>query len=473
MSSLCWVVVVVVAGAVMAASNAEEPASPTLSSLLSLSIAFRSVRELLTVVSELKQHPVPIRTAAFGVIRGTYHSATEVLLPMVNPIGSGRSRSEWPWTLDAVTRFIIAFSRDPINLRFVRHVTQASLLALRTVLNSLRSSIETFRSSMHPYRPHALIDFMLHSIDTHHVEVRREDFVAHWIFNRHSSLDLPPVDTFDVVVLYAHGGGFVLGDALQWLDSMGALMTRASKHSLKLAFFSVEYSLSPESPFPAAPDQCEAAYRYLLEDLVISPRKIIIAGDSSGGNLAASLATHVLATGALPQPAGIVLISPFMNLNCDSPSFTRNAVFDWIGPAPARQAAGMYMGIDSHLEADLELGITGGLLSDPRVSPIFADLRGLAPLLIFAGGREIFVDDIVAFANKAKQSGVDVELHMDNLMVHVYPFVGALLGEKHVGKALDCFIAFVADRCGVPLASNAQFAIQEALESTTVIDVPV
>lgn len=55
-------------------------------------------------------------------------------------------------------------------------------------------------------------------------------------------------------------------------------MTRASKHSLKLAFFSVEYSLSPESPFPAAPDQCEAAYRYLLEDLVISPRKIIIAG---------------------------------------------------------------------------------------------------------------------------------------------------------------------------------------------------
>ncbi len=219
----------------------------------------------------------------------------------------------------------------------------------------------------------------------------------------------PPSAEAGRVVLYLHGGGYVIGSPRSHRHLAAAIAAAAGASALLL-----DYRLAPEHPFPAAVDDARAAYRWLL-DQGIAPARIVIAGDSAGGGL--TVATLLaLREARLPLPAAGVCISPWVDLTCSGASYQSKAAVDPI----VRQAGVAEM-------ARAYLGST-----DPRsplASPLFADLRGLPPLLIHVGGDEVLLDDAVALAERAKAAGVDATLEEYDRMVHVWHWFLPMLDE--------------------------------------------
>jgi acetyl esterase/lipase len=201
------------------------------------------------------------------------------------------------------------------------------------------------------------------------------------------------------VLLYFHGGGFAFGSFRTHGPLVGALA-----RALRARTFAPEYRLGPEDTAPGAHEDALAAYYHLLGH-GIAPERVVLAGDSAGGTLVLStLITLRDAGGAMP--AAGVAISPWVDLSCSGASFQTNAPYDFVGERHCRLAAASYLGaVDPR---------------SPAVSPLFADLRGLPPLLVQAGGAEVLVDQIREFAAQATAAGVDVTLSVYDDMVHVW-----------------------------------------------------
>ncbi|MDF1798681.1 MAG: alpha/beta hydrolase [Planctomycetota bacterium] len=224
------------------------------------------------------------------------------------------------------------------------------------------------------------------------------------------------------VMLYFHGGGFVFGSLKTHGELIGSLARSANART-----FALEYRLAPEHPAPAAIDDAVSAYAFLLGE-GISPAHLVLAGDSAGGNLV--LATLLaLRDRGLPLPAAGVALSPWVDLGCSGVSFEGNAAFDFVGEEHCRLAARHYLdGVDA---------------GRPDVSPLFADLTGLPPLLIHAGGAEVLVDQIRGFASRAQGAGVDVTLAVYEDMVHVWHMLRAVTPEAQ--RAVDEVGEFVRE----------------------------
>jgi monoterpene epsilon-lactone hydrolase len=219
----------------------------------------------------------------------------------------------------------------------------------------------------------------------------------------------PPSAAPGRVVLYLHGGGYVIGSPRSHRHLAAAIATGAGSSGLLL-----EYRCAPEAPFPAAVDDAVAAYRWLL-DQGVSPGGIVIAGDSAGGGLTvATLLT--LRDARLPLPAAGVCISPWVDLTCSGASYAIKAVTD-----PIVKRAG----VDEMARA--YLGTADG--RTPLASPLFADLRGLPPLLIQVGSEEVLLDDSVQLAERAKAAGVDTTLEVWDQMIHVWHWFLPMLDE--------------------------------------------
>ena len=219
----------------------------------------------------------------------------------------------------------------------------------------------------------------------------------------------PPSAEAGRVVLYLHGGGYVIGSPRSHRHLAAAIAGAAGASALVL-----DYRRAPEDPFPAAVDDAVASYRWLLEQGT-SPERIVIAGDSAGGGL--TVATMVaLRDAGLRQPAGAVCISPWVDLTGSGDSYRTKAAVDPIVARP---------GIDRMARA--YLGAT-----DPRTplaSPLFADLRGLPPLLIHVGSDEVLLDDAVQLASRAKAAGVTATLEVWERMIHVWHWFLPMLDE--------------------------------------------
>jgi acetyl esterase/lipase len=158
---------------------------------------------------------------------------------------------------------------------------------------------------------------------------------------------------------------------------------------------SVDYRLAPEDPFPCGLDDAVTAYRS-LDDGLDAAVPVVLAGDSAGGGLAASLLGEIERLGLRP-PASIGLLSPWLDLRNTAASFESNAASDPVFPlASAAEAADMYLG--------------GQDASDPRVSPLLADWSGRPPLFVAASETECLRDDTRALAGVARAAGVHVEL---------------------------------------------------------------
>ncbi|MER7691691.1 alpha/beta hydrolase [Streptomyces sp. NPDC097610] len=218
-----------------------------------------------------------------------------------------------------------------------------------------------------------------------------------------------PGDDSSAVVLYFHGGAYALGSAG---DSVGLAADVARRVGVRAV--SVDYRLAPEHPFPAAVDDAVAAYRALLADGTPSS-EVAFVGESAGGGLV--MATLVaLKEAGLPQPSSAVVFSPWADLTLSGDSLTGKADVD-----PALTAKGL------QIRARDYLGETDP--ATPLASPVFADLTGLAPLLIQVGSHEILLDDAVRLAARAAEHDVAVELQVWPQVPHVFQGFAALLDD--------------------------------------------
>jgi acetyl esterase/lipase len=209
------------------------------------------------------------------------------------------------------------------------------------------------------------------------------------------------------VVLYLHGGGYVIGS----INTHRSLVARISAASGARGL-AIDYRLAPEHPHPAAVEDATAAYRWLLEQ-GIEPARIAVAGDSAGGGL--TLATLLaLRDAGDPLPAAGVCLSPWTDLEGSGASAQPGAVDD-----PLLQYEGLVEMARHYVGEE-------GDLRDPLAAPLHGDYAGLPPLLIQVGTREILLDDSTRVAERARAAGVDVTLEPWEGLIHVWQMFGAL-----------------------------------------------
>jgi len=234
----------------------------------------------------------------------------------------------------------------------------------------------------------------------------------------------PPTAVAGRVVLYLHGGGYVIGSPRSHRHLAAAIATAGAANALLL-----DYRLAPEHPFPAAVNDAVAAYGWLL-DQGIAPGHVVIGGDSAGGGLTVATLLALRDAGR-PLPAAGVCISPWVDLTCGGGSYQTKAEAD---PIVNRASVGEM--------ATAYLGAT-----DPRAplaSPLFADLRGLPPLLIHVGSDEVLLDDAMQLAERAQQATVEATLEVWDRMIHVWHWFLPMLDEAQA--AVDSIGRFIRAR---------------------------
>jgi acetyl esterase/lipase len=216
-----------------------------------------------------------------------------------------------------------------------------------------------------------------------------------------AGIECRPVELADnaPILLYFHGGGFRIASALAY-RSYGSHLAAVLGARVLL----VEYRLAPEHKFPKAVDDCFTVWESLLAEGIDTGR-IVIAGDSAGGGLAASVTMHALADGVLP--AGVICCSPWVDLTITADTYDTNAESDKLfSRTSAEEAAPAYLG--------------GADPMNPIASPLFGDWDGAPPLLILVGDAEVLLDDSRKLADVAKAAGVDVTLSIYPEMPHIW-----------------------------------------------------
>ena len=227
------------------------------------------------------------------------------------------------------------------------------------------------------------------------------------------------------VLLYLHGGAFIF----RFPHTHAAFVARIGR-LLGARTLMVDYRLAPEHPYPAAPDDCHAAYRWLLAQ-GCDPRNIVIAGDSAGGNLTLATLHRIKAAGE-PLPACAVMLSPFVDFTLSSPSLVGNEKAD-----PMFTLAGIV--------ALRELYAPPERFLDASLSPMFGDFTGLPPLLLQAGSTEMLRDESARIAARAHAAGVPVEFEIWDRLPHVFQIFRDL---PQAGEAIDSIVRFVGKHAG-------------------------
>jgi acetyl esterase/lipase len=219
---------------------------------------------------------------------------------------------------------------------------------------------------------------------------------------------LPGADA-DGVILYFHGGVYVIGTAAATVPLVGELARRTGTRAITL-----DYRLAPEHPYPAAVADAQDAYQGLLEQGV-DAGQIALAGESAGGGLAVATLLALRDAG-IPLPSCAFLMSPYADLTLSGDSIAdREAVDRTLTPEGLRLRILDY--------------VAGADASDPLISPVFADLTGLPPLLIQVGSNEILLSDALRLAERAATDDVTVTLDVTDGVGHVFQAFAAMLDE--------------------------------------------
>jgi epsilon-lactone hydrolase len=225
----------------------------------------------------------------------------------------------------------------------------------------------------------------------------------------------------DRVLLYFHGGAFIFCS----LNTHRALVARLAIAGGTRAL-SVDYRLAPEHPFPAAMEDCLSAFRWLVERGV-PPRRIVVAGDSAGGNLALVLLLALREAGD-PLPAAAVCLSPVTDLAWTGESIRSKAEIDPIFPGGSSLSLSAYIGAQDPRQ--------------PLISPLYADLSGLPPILLHVGEDEILLDDSVRLAGRVRDAGGQATVVVWPHMWHVFQVFAPFLPEARrsietIGKYIE------------------------------------
>lgn len=228
------------------------------------------------------------------------------------------------------------------------------------------------------------------------------------------------------VLFYLHGGSF----AFRFPNAHAAFAARLCRRLGARALIP-DYRLAPEHPYPAAPDDCIAAYRWALAQ-GIDANGVVFLGDSAGGNLALVTLRRALRAGQ-SLPACAVLLSPAVDCTLESRSIKDNEDLD-----PMLSLPNLLVLRRRYLPLPT-------LYTDPDVSPLFADFAGLPPLFLQAGSTEILRDEAVRTAERAHAAGVDVELELWPQTPHAFQMASFL---PEAGQAMDQIARFVVARTG-------------------------
>ena len=263
--------------------------------------------------------------------------------------------------------------------------------ALGTAVGALRTGETNIRQLRRMMDLGSLMFFMPWGVDRESVQIGGR-LSAEWL--------IPQKADHNKVMLYLHGGGYAVGSKQTHRSLAGQIAKQAGYCGLL-----VEYRLAPEDPHPAALEDALLAYEWLLET-GHAPEDIVIAGDSAGGGLATATMLSIREKG-LPQPSCGVLISPWVDL-----TISQESVYKYVDRSPmiflremkawARNYAGIYP--EDH----------------PLVSPLYADLHDLPPLLIQLSDTEVLVDEGTQLAEKARAAGVDVTFQKYKGLIHVW-----------------------------------------------------
>jgi len=259
-------------------------------------------------------------------------------------------------------------------------------------------------------------------------------------------------------ILYLHGGSYVLG-SIATHRALAARVAAACDATTLL----IDYRLAPEHPFPAAVDDAVGAYRWLLAR-GIDPGRIVVAGDSAGGGLAAATLVALRDAGD-PLPAAAGLLCPWVDLEGTGRSLAANADADpMVDRDGLTRAAAAYLG--------------GADPRTPLAAPLHADLGGLPPMLIQVGTKEALLDDSVRFAARARAAGVDVQLEQWDDMIHVWHAFAPLLPEANAAiRQAACAAAASSRRLrpradsGAPKRSSARRRGSRTTFSSDVVNV--
>lgn len=227
----------------------------------------------------------------------------------------------------------------------------------------------------------------------------------------------------DRAVLYLHGGGYCSGSLRSHRTIAGGIARASGRRCLALGF-----RLAPEHPYPAALDDALAAWQY-LRDAGLAAGNIALAGDSAGGGLSLALMQRLRAAGD-PLPGCAWLVSPWVDLAMTGASLAEKDAVDPLIHAP-------------YLQDLAEAYLAGHDPLDPLVSPLYADLSGLPPVLVQVGSDETLLDDSVRIARRLGAAGVAVTLQVWPRMIHAFPLWAARLPEGR--HALDAAARFLSE----------------------------
>ncbi len=290
---------------------------------------------------------------------------------------------------------------------FVRH---AYLLR-----GEFKKEVFTFNSSIQGFRDRCEKGANRYAKIPHGITVKTETIEgmkAEWL--------LPDGADSSKLILYVHGGGYVSGSC----NDHRAFVSKFAKNT-GVTCLIYEYRLAPEYPFPAAVDDSVKIWEW-LHAFGYAPENIIVAGESAGGGLCLALLI-ALKDRKTGMPAAAVSISPWTDLTCSSESYhTKNKV----SPAPLNSwtvFSNYYCG--EHEPAE------------PLISPLFANLSGLPPILLNSAVNDELYDDGEKFARKAKEAGVEIVFRAGPGMIHCYPLMAPMFREAT--EAMDEIVIFV------------------------------
>ncbi|WP_227500078.1 alpha/beta hydrolase [Synechococcus sp. PCC 7335] len=229
-----------------------------------------------------------------------------------------------------------------------------------------------------------------------------------------------PSATPEQVILYLHGGGFAVGSC-ETHRRIACDMAEASVCDVLL----IDYRLAPEHPFPAALKDTLSAYHWLIDTRGYQPGQVAIVGDSAGGNLALTMMLSLKAAGAA-LPSSAVLISPYTDLARTGKTINTHADLDpMVSPQLLETITAWYTSCEQ--------------LRHPLVSPLYANLSGLPPLLIQVGATELLLDDALQLSRQVGLANVAVELKVWQNMIHCFQLFAPILteGRQAISEASD------------------------------------
>ena len=214
----------------------------------------------------------------------------------------------------------------------------------------------------------------------------------------------------DKLLLYLHGGAYVMGSPNTHRNLVGKLAAM-----LGVSAVMPDYRLAPEHRFPAAVEDAVSVYKALLQD-GYPPKGIIIAGDSAGGGLSVALLLALRDEG-VPLPAGAFLLSPWLDLSASGESMeTRRHLDPWFCKEDVALVAHYYSDEDQ--------------LTEPLVSPVFADVSGLPPICIQVGDHEVLLSDSTRLADNIRKAGGEVDIEVFDQMWHVFQVFHPVMPES-------------------------------------------